>query len=564
MRRTAILIVVGLGLVSCTGDGTPVPIRSQSASPIAPTIHLGGNAVFGAEQWPQCVNPINACASSAWAHYTVLQHVLPRAMQLDTNGSLIASPLLQEAPTLDNGGLAQNPFSVRFRISPEAVWDDGSPITSADLRFTWLAQINTRGVYASSERREYRLIRSVETPDPGTAVVRFRTIMVDWADLFGGVDQYVLKAAAFPGADPKHPDLSREMKDSIPFSGGPFKLESWNSEQAVLVRNENYFGPHALLDRVTFARATDQEAETYLLAQGTVAAIYPTMGMGGAALDELTSNAATSVVTGDGSYFEALWFNHSFPPLDDPHVREALMYAIDRQAVVDQIVKPWNPRAEVLDCGLVASPSVGPWCQTRPFERFRYDPQRARAILEADGYTCVAAPCTRNGKVLEIPYSVNAGSVRRTTAQQVIIDHALPAGFSLIPRNYDTSLFSGFPNYPLADYAQWAEVDPSVTQQFACGDFRNRRNPVGDNWTNWCDPAAERLMRDADGELDPVRRAELMNLVYQIQALDFMSLPLYMLPAVSAWRTDRITGPIGAWNSSPYGLFFNMDQWYLP
>ena len=55
----------------------------------------------------------------------------------------------------------------------------------------------------------------------------------------------------------------------------------------------------------------------------------------------------------------------------------------------------------------------------------------------------------------------------------------------------------------------------------------------------------------------------LMGLVYDLQALDFVSLPLYTLPAVSVWRTDQIAGPIGLWNSSPYGLFFNMEEWYL-
>jgi hypothetical protein len=36
-----------------------------------------------------------------------------------------------------------------------------------------------------------------------------------------------------------------------------------------------------------------------------------------------------------------------------------------------------------------------------------------------------------------------------------------------------------------------------------------------------------------------------------------------VLPAVSAWRSDKIAGPIGLWNGTPYGLFFNIDDWYL-
>jgi hypothetical protein len=42
-----------------------------------------------------------------------------------------------------------------------------------------------------------------------------------------------------------------------------------------------------------------------------------------------------------------------------------------------------------------------------------------------------------------------------------------------------------------------------------------------------------------------------------------MSLPLYVLPNVSAWRTDKIAGPIGTWNPTIYGLFWNMNEWYV-
>jgi hypothetical protein len=55
-----------------------------------------------------------------------------------------------------------------------------------------------------------------------------------------------------------------------------------------------------------------------------------------------------------------------------------------------------------------------------------------------------------------------------------------------------------------------------------------------------------------------------MEQVYEIEADDAISLPLYAFPAMSAWRTDLIAGPIGLYNSSPYGLFFNLSDWWVP
>ena len=51
--------------------------------------------------------------------------------------------------------------------------------------------------------------------------------------------------------------------------------------------------------------------------------------------------------------------------------------------------------------------------------------------------------------------------------------------------------------------------------------------------------------------------------MYELEAQDMIGLPLFVVPAIVGWRSDRIAGPIGAYNSSPYGTFFNMNEWYL-
>jgi len=122
----------------------------------------GGSVVFGAEQWPECVNPITSCAAASWTYYSVLEYVLPRAMQLDLQGNFVNSPMITEAPTLDNGGLTQSPFSVTYNIAPNAVWADGTPITAADFDFTYKAILNTTGSYSTVG---YDQISAVDTTD---------------------------------------------------------------------------------------------------------------------------------------------------------------------------------------------------------------------------------------------------------------------------------------------------------------------------------------------------------------------------------------------------------------
>jgi hypothetical protein len=56
----------------------------------------------------------------------------------------------------------------------------------------------------------------------------------------------------------------------------------------------------------------------------------------------------------------------------------------------------------------------------------------------------------------------------------------------------------------------------------------------------------------------------LLSRVHEIQSEAFMGLPLFVIPAVTIWRSDKIAGPIGRYSSTPYGMFFNMNEWHLP
>src|SRR5262245_8943379 len=116
----------------------------------------------------------------------------------------------------------------------------------------------------------------------------------------------------------------------------------------------------------------------------------------------------------------------------------------------------------------------------------------------------------------------------------------------------------------MADFAQGGSVDPSVTGTLACENIPTADNEfAGGNWNHWCNQSATDLMHQSDQALDQSARADLFNQIYQTEATDFISLPLYVLPSVGAWRADKIAGPIDAYIPSNLGMFFNMNSWYL-
>jgi peptide/nickel transport system substrate-binding protein len=558
IRRPGLALGLTLLLSACTG-GDPAPEPTRQPQP-----RSGGEVILGAEQWPECINPITVCGFATWTHWAVIQHVFPRAMELDPQGNWVASPLLTQAPSLAEGGVtAGPPFEVTFQIDPKAVWDDGTPITSRDFRFTWRAIATGRRHY---DPDDYKLIRAVDARDPHRVVITFDQIVVSWPELFGGPSGFILKKAAFPEHKGRNPDLSQQMLDNLPFSGGPFRLAEWSSTSAVLTRNERYFGKQALLDKVTLLPLITQAMELEALRVGQVAAIFPQMSFGGPSIAEaFGGEPRIQVSTGDGLYFEALWFNLGRGHVKDPRVREALMYAIDRQAVVDTIVKPYNPQAEVLNCGFVAFPHLGPWCETKPFSRFSYDPARSRDILESAGYGCSATYCAKDGRRLKVLYSTYANDVRRTATQELLAPKMNAAGFMVEIKNASGLGSGAIRRQTLAEYATGGYPDPSVTELFACDEIPNPKNDhYGQNYSHWCNREATLLMHESDQELNPDRRLEVLTRVHELQAYDLIGLPLYVLPVVSAWRTDKIAGPIGLYSSTHHGMFFNLNEWYVP
>ena len=122
-----------------------------------------------------------------------------------------------------------------------------------------------------------------------------------------------------------------------------------------------------------------------------------------------------------GIFDEAVWFNNNKAPLNDMQVRRALMFSLDRQAVITSVIKPIETSAKVLNCGLISYPGVGPYCSQQPYAQYGYDPQKSLSILKADGYDCSSVPqqpCSKDGRPLTLIYETTVPDTIRTSGQQ--------------------------------------------------------------------------------------------------------------------------------------------------
>src|SRR4029077_5788992 len=105
-------------------------------------------------------------------------------------------------------------------------------------------------------------------------------------------------------AFPAGPDIAGKIQTSIPFSGGPYKLTTFNKNEIVLAANDKYWGPKPAFSQVTIVPRTETNTEVTSLLSGEVAAIYPqpSVELG----QRLTNNSRVKFRVGGGTSHEAL------------------------------------------------------------------------------------------------------------------------------------------------------------------------------------------------------------------------------------------------------------------
>ena len=562
----ALLLSFGLFAAAC-GSDSKKSSSSSSSSSASDEAKKGGTITLGAEQWPACLNPITQCANSSWLHWAVVAHVLPRLMELDDKGNFVPSPVLAGDPELKGDGTSNGSgaFTITYKIADKAVWDDGSPITSADIAFTEDAYMKTTGAISTTG---FDQIDKIDSTDPKTAVVTFKKPYADWQDLFGGNSSYVLKKAAFAG-----PDTKDDLATTVPFSGGPFKLDSFTTTEADFSPNTAYWDADRIpnVDKLITVSMKDSDTEINSLLAHEVDAIFPQPSPG------ITENLAKGGATikykfGAGTTYENIWFDQSplsapDSPIKDKAVREALLFAIDRQAILDQVIHPNFPDVQLNQCAAWV-PTVGDWCGN-DFGDVKPDPAKVASILEGDGWAKGSDGIyAKAGKRLSMKWATVQGNKRREDIQALIIPKLKAQGIELIADNSDAdTLFqTRLPHldFEIGIYAQTASPDPSVTTLFACDQIPSEKNSFsGQNSDGWCNQDATAAMLESDKTPDPAARLPLIQKVGKATRADAVLLPLYQLPLITSWDDAKLGGPVGLYTSAAYSGFSNVYDWYV-
>ena len=141
----------------------------------------------------------------------------------------------------------QNPFTVTYKIRPEAQWTDNAPIAADDYWYLWRQMVSQPGVV---DPAGYDLITGVQSVEGGkTAVVTFSQPYPAWRELFNDIlPAHIVKDV--PGG------FAAGLARALPVTGGQFRVESIDPQrdEILLARNDRYWSEPAKPDQVLFRR----------------------------------------------------------------------------------------------------------------------------------------------------------------------------------------------------------------------------------------------------------------------------------------------------------------------
>ncbi|HET8728375.1 MAG TPA: ABC transporter substrate-binding protein [Alphaproteobacteria bacterium] len=252
----------------------------------------------------------------------------------------------------------------------EATWHDGEPFTSEDVRFT--IALAKDGASGSVFAARLGSIAEVATPDERTVVLKLSEPdagLIDTLTKLMILPEHALSEIPVDG-------LARnEWWSQTPIGTGPFKFTRYETDQYVeLAANPDYRRGEPEIDRVINRYFENTAAAVAALRSGEIAISYVESNDVGS----FEGNDAFRVIEGNSFVVNYIGFNQEVPLWKDVRVRQAVMHAIDRNAIIESL---YGGAATPANCGYVADHLV-----PSDIEPYAYDPEKARQLLEEAGW----------------------------------------------------------------------------------------------------------------------------------------------------------------------------------
>ncbi|NTI78057.1 ABC transporter substrate-binding protein [Rhizobium rhizogenes] len=395
----------------------------------------------------------------------------------------------------------------------DAKWHDGQAFTAKDAKFTVELAKNPKTGSVLAAR--LTAVSSIETPDDKTLVVKLSTPS---ASLMDTMTKIMMLPEHALSQIPTDQLAKNSWWSTAPIGTGPFKFTRYVADQYVeLSANTDYRGGKPALEKLIDRYFADPAAAISALRAGEIQFTYVDSND----VSTFKGNADFRVIEGESFVVNYLGFNHDSPIWKDLRVRQAVMYAINRPAIVQSL---YGGAAKQANCTYVADHLV-----PKDVEPYGYDPEKARQLLKEAGWDKI------NGDkpITLLTYYTTPLAANVMAALQAMLAQV---GINVTPRAVDTPTFNSIVLNPKPDVAQFQMIyaglqngpDPSSIN---AGLNEKQIPPAGANVVRARMPDLTTALDAALGETDLTKR----NTRYQ----DVCKVINGELPWATLWVANR-------------------------
>lgn len=527
---TAILVLVAmLGFATSTVPTVLVP-------------NQGGVFREGVAGLPQYLHPVWCQSHSNTIDNDICHLVYRGLMQLGENGRIV--PDLAESWNVTDGRIYQ------FRLKPNLFWHDGQPLTIHDVIFSYSILQDPELAEIPGLPAPWRSV-TVEQLDDRTLQITLPQPFAPFLDLttVGILPQHI-----YQGTSAR--TLVTEPLTENPIGAGPMRIVEMTPDHVRLEPSSANGDASPFISALEFRFFPDY---------GNVIAAFESQQIDGLSL-LAPSDARNATTRSDIQLFSSVESgyenvvlnvnNPNTPFFQERNVRQALLYAIDRERLIAEMLAGQ---------GIVASGLLAPghWAYTPEVRQYPHDPATAQTLLDQAGWIDSNGDGVRDkdGRSFEFILLVKDDNLHQQVGMKLAADWAeigvravvQPVPFSglvgdfLAPRTFEAAL------------TDWNQVgDPDPYPQWHSSQIEGN----GQNYAGWQNAEADQLMETARQITDETERRRLYAQFQAIFAEELPSLPLFH-PLYTYGVSTRVKNvQIGALNA-PAERFADFASWYI-
>ncbi|MFD8494443.1 ABC transporter family substrate-binding protein [Amycolatopsis sp. NPDC059657] len=487
--------------------------------------------------------------------------------------------VLLNQDVMDSVTVTQNPQVVTWKVKPNVKWSDGATWGCKDFYLAWLAQsgkpkgADGKAAFDPASTSGYSLISDAQCKDETTFVATFEKPYLDYKGLFttawmmpahivekqtGVADISKVKPtdAADIGkvAEFWNKGWAADFKPELSPASGPYKITAVDKskETVTLEKNPTWAGAKGGPKKILVRAIKDRNAMASALQNGEIDVAASTQPDNTAA-DKLKGLASQGVVYGSASQlsFEHLDLNYK-RIFADESARKAFMAAIDRNEIVDKLVKNVQADAKPLS-SLQFYPNEAGYVDLYSDKAGLGAEKAAKILTDAGWAKGPDGIFAKDGKRFSVTITHNTNA-RRTKTVEIIQSQAKLAGIE-VKEETDPNFLKGRVSdggYDVALFA-WsaAPFKAEASTIYITADKGGEQN-----WQGLSDPKIDEALQRAVSATDESAATKAYQDADKAIADQHASLPLFAVPSMWAFRgIDRV------WMQSYFGAMWNVGEW---